>query len=1107
MKASGPLAPDAALATVHVPAGFRVELVASEPLVMDPVAFDWDAEGRLWVAEMRDYPNGMTWNQIDDPLNEPGGSIKVLTDTDGDGRYDKADLFLDGLPYPTGVKVWDKGVLITAAPEIFYAEDTDGDGRADRRETWYSGFAKSNQQHRVNGLAWGLDNWLHVANGDGGGVILSRTTRDEVDIRGLDLRIDPFTRKHEPLSGRTQCGRYRDDWGNWFGCNNSNPVWHYPMRWNLLQRNPDLSPPAPTVHVPEIPGAAPVYPVSRTETRFNQPDRANRFTSVCGPNVYRDSVLGEELRGNIFICEPVHNLVSRQVPEVKGATFTSARHPSESESEFFASTDSWSRPVAVRTGPDGAIWIADMYRAVIEHPEWIPIDRQKEIDIRAGHDLGRIYRIVPEEKADLKVPVLSFADDKKLAAALNTENGTVRDLVHQMLIWRGAKEAGGTLEELAKNAGSPEVRLQSLCVLDGLGVLNGETIHHSLTDPHPGVVRHAVRLSPGRIDEATLIRKTRSNIGDPFVAIELAAALHDAKSAEAREQIALLLMRYQSDPHVTAVALSSVNRENLAQIAETVTSGYRHPALENPSDQLARTIAGWASKWNLADAISPFVEVVISGKGLPNERPRRWQLAVLRGLLEPADDLKSIAPEESQQKAIVETIGKARDLAAAGDAPLSGRLEATRLLACKAAFEGSTDIPLLVSLLETRNDPTLRETALEALAGTRGKATATALIQQWKSLPPTDRSKVQNLLLGRSEWAAELVAAVESGTIPRMEIDAAGRSRLMKSANGDIRQRAKTLFAGASNPNRGKVLADWKAAAESTGDAEEGKQVFAAACIACHEAEGQGNSIGPDLAAITDRSREALLVAILDPNRAVEDKFLTWNVKRKNGSFLLGLVTEESANDFTLRGPDGSEAKVLRTEIESMESVGVSLMPEGLEATMTKQQMSDLISYVASLGQADKSGTTLSARVRPGAKGVVELRASKCRIDGDRIEYMPDFDALGWWTSQDDRAEWTVVLDRPGRYRVEWEYSVSPKSAGNNWQIVLNGEKALGGTVKSTGSWEAFRQQRLGEIDFPAADNSFVIRSEGPVENALLDLRWVKLVPVGERVKPATERK
>ena len=476
------LSPEAALASMRVPSGYRAELVAAEPLVMDPVAFDWGPDGRLWVVEMGDYPNGATWDKPGDPLDTPGGRIKVLTDTDGDGDYDEATTFLDGLSYPTGVKVWDKGILVTAAPEIFYAEDGDGDGKADKREVWYEGFAKSNQQHRVNGLAWGLDNWLHVANGDGGGVILSEETREEVDIRGFDLRINPFTKEHQPLNGRTQCGRFRDDWDNWFGCDNSNPLWHVPYPWHLLRRNPDVALPRAYVDVPKEPGAAPVYPVSPTMERFNDFDRANRFTSACGPTIYRDVLLGDGVYGNAFICEPVHNLVCRQVLEPKGATFVSDRHPDERDSEFFASTDPWSRPVSVRTGPDGGLWIADMYRFVIEHPEWIPLKWQKTLDLRAGAEMGRIYRIVPDTTESPRIPILEGLGDAALVAQLDSPNGAVRDLAHQMLLWRRPPGAVPVLKAMVGEGVRPTARVHAICVLDGLGELDAETLSLALAD-------------------------------------------------------------------------------------------------------------------------------------------------------------------------------------------------------------------------------------------------------------------------------------------------------------------------------------------------------------------------------------------------------------------------------------------------------------------------------------------------------------------------------------------------------------------------------------------------------------------------------------------------
>ena len=307
-----PLSPAESLAALQVHPAMQVELVAAEPLVVDPVAFDWGPDGRLWVVEMRDYPNGL------DGAGKPGGRVKVLSDDDGDGRYDRAALFLDDLPFPTGVKVWRKGILVTAAPEILYAEDTDGDGRADVRKTLYRGFGEGNQQHRVNGLRWGLDNWLHVGNGDSGGEIRSLATGQVVNVSRRDLRIRPDEGLLEPTSGNTQFGRSRDDWGNWFGGNNSNPMWHYVLADHYLARNRHVAPPDVRHHISVEPGAAPVYPVSRTLARFNDFNKANRFTSACSPIIYRDELLGAAFAGNSFVCEPVHNLVHREVVTASG---------------------------------------------------------------------------------------------------------------------------------------------------------------------------------------------------------------------------------------------------------------------------------------------------------------------------------------------------------------------------------------------------------------------------------------------------------------------------------------------------------------------------------------------------------------------------------------------------------------------------------------------------------------------------------------------------------------------------------------------------------------------------------------------------------------------
>jgi putative membrane-bound dehydrogenase-like protein len=1099
---SAPLPTAEALASMHVKDGFSIELVASEPLVMDPVAFDWGPDGRLWVVEMRDYPNGLTWNGLDDPLHAPGGRVKVLTDLDGDGQYDKAEVFLDNLPYPTGVKVWDKGILITAAPNIIYAEDTDGDDKADHEEIWYEGFAKSNQQHRVNGLAWGLDNTLHVANGDGGGVILSKETRDEVDIRGNDLRIDPFTKAHEPLSGRTQCGRFRDDWGNWFGCNNSNPLWHYPMKYSLLKRNDAVSPPSATVSVPIEPGASPVFPLSETLERFNQPDRANRFTSVCGPTIFRDSSFGASFEGNVFICEPVHNLVSRQVVNPNGATFTSERAFDEKDSEFLASTDNWSRPVAVRTGPDGALWVADMYRLVIEHPEWIPLEFQEKYDLRAGSDLGRIYRIFPQGRNPGGIPKLDDLSNLELVGELENPNGTTRDLVHQMLLWRGAGDVVPALTKMVKEGEAPTARLHALSVLEGLGKIDPAHCRIALRDAHPGVVKNGIRIAASHLTADEIVAATKGWMTDPPVAQELAGVLGELAGDISHRTLAAILLLHRDEPYVSATAFSSVNPENLAPIVELLSLAYADgaafaeafvgfPTVKAPLNTQIETFASMASRWDVKAA----TDTLVSTLAAAGETTQLWQFSILIGLLENGADFEDLSPDPGVQQTLKNLVAAARAVAGNATLPEWQQLVAIRLLKCPAVFDVNIDLDLFADRISPQYPERIRTAAFEVLGNSTDPLVAEQLIERWASLSPLDRTRTLKLLLSRSEWTNLFVSSLEDQSIPVAQIDAATRQRLLDSSDESLQGRSEALFQTASNPSRAQVLEDHAEVLEIEGDPVLGKSVFAAACIACHALDGIGNAIGPDLAAVTNRAPESMLVAILDPNRAVEDKYMNYSISTKDGSQLFGLISEESAGSITLRTADGSERNLLRADIEAMQSAGISMMPDGLEATLTKPQMGDLLAYLSNLGSPTRE-PVLSARAGPNEDGVVELAASISRISGDRLEFMPDYNALGWWTSENDRAEWTVVLDRPGEYTVEWEYSVAPDAAGNQWQILVNGEPSLTGEVESTGSWETFKTAQLGELDLSGGDTNFVVRSVGKVEKALLDLRSIRLVPV-----------
>ncbi len=542
-----PQSPEEALASFRVRPGFRVELVAAEPAVIDPVAFDWDAAGRLWVVEMRDYPLGL------DGQGQPGGVVKVLEDADGDGHYERATPFLEGLAFPTGVLPWKRGALISAAPDLLYAEDTDGDGRADVRKVLFTGFHPGNQQHLFNGFEWGLDGWVYAANGDSGGRVKSLATGKEISISGRDLRFRPDTGEIETVSAQSQFGLRRDDWGHWFGNYNSTWLWHITLPEHYLRRNPQLAVKSVRRVLANYEEATRVFPASAPMTRPNEPWSLNHVTSACGPSPYRDDLFGPDFATSVFISEPVHNLIHREVLEPAGASFTSRRAAGEERGEFLASTDPWFRPTTLKTGPDGALYVADMYRFVLEHPEWISPEMQARLDLRAGEDKGRLYRIVPEGQPRRPIPSLAKLTTRELAAALDSPNGWQRDLAMRLLGEHADPATGDALRSLLALTHAPKVRLQALATLGLLQTLTREDLIAALADPHPAVRCEALRQSEAFADRGDAV----------WTAV---ASLARDSDAEVREQAAFSLGAWppaSSEPVLRELALRDDTDEPL----------------------------------------------------------------------------------------------------------------------------------------------------------------------------------------------------------------------------------------------------------------------------------------------------------------------------------------------------------------------------------------------------------------------------------------------------------------------------------------------------------------------------------------------------------------
>lgn len=936
------------LAAIAVPPGLEVELVAAEPLVMDPVDVAWGADGRMWVVEMADYPNGI------DGRGRPGGRIRVLESTRGDGRYDRMTLFADGLSFPNSVLPWRNGVLVTSIPHLLFLEDTDGDGRADRRTVLYSGLGEGNQQHLVNGFQWSLDGSLHMANGDSGGKVTSPQSPALLELGRRDFRIWPDTGRVELLAGHSQVGRSRDDWGNWFGCNNSNPIWHYALEERYLRRNPHLAPPNATVAVAAVPGAARVFPRSETLARFNDPHGFNHITSACGVTIYRDDWLGAEYAGNVFVCEPVHNLVHREVVRPVGTTFRSERAPGEQTAEFLASKDLWSRFVAVRAGPDGALYVVDMYRLVIEHPQWIPEAWQKQLgDLRAGENAGRIYRVRPKGAALRPAPRLDRADAAGLVAALDHPSGLVRDLVQQQLTWRGERSAAPALERAVSDAARPQTRAQALWSLHTLDALAPATVARALEDPHPGVRRQAVRLSEefaGAGDAGLLARVTALvDDADPFVRQQVGYTLGEWKTPAAGAALARLL-RNGDDRFLRAAAMSSALAHADTLLAELGAGGRSEDplfieiaAVTENARALTQLLNAIAAPGDPAAGRAPFATLGLLLDWLQrnNQSLARLQTAAAGG----AEMTAALA-------AVDRIFGAARRVALDAAAPAADRLAAVRVLGRGRTQQGE-DVDALARLLVPTTAVELQLAAVAALGRINRPTVPDALLAGWSGYGGAARAAVLDALTSRPAWAHVLLDWLERDRSLLAQIDAGRRAVLTRGSNAKLAERAVAILQAGVDADRQKVIDRYQAAvARMPGDPQRGAAVFAQACSACH-AFGQvsGRPVGPDLAVVKDRSVPYLLAHILDPNRAVEDRYVFYTVSTVDGRAVAGMVAGEAGNSLTLVGLDGTEQTILRSEIRSLISSGRSLMPDGLESAIDEAAMADLLAFLAAGGR------------------------------------------------------------------------------------------------------------------------------------------------------------
>ncbi len=951
----------------------RIELVAAEPDVVDPVAIAFDEDGRLWVAEMRDYPNGPAEGE------SPKSRIRLLEDRDHDGRFEVSHVFADNLLFANSVMPWRGGVIVTMAGQIAFFRDTDGDGKADHRETWFTGFAQENPQLRANHPTFALDNHIYVANGLRGGTVIAKKTEwskdaKPVSISSRDFCFDPLGGTYEAVSGFGQFGLTFDDFGNRFVCSNRNPCKHTVLEDRYIKRNPLLAVRSVAHDVSPVGAQSRVFAISRAWTTSTL--HAGQFTAACGVTIYRGDALPAEFRGNSFTCEPTGNLVHRDVLQPSGATFSS--RPGRQGIAFLASPDEWFRAVNLAHGPDGALYVVDMYRAVIEHPQFMPAELKQRPDLNLGNDRGRIYRILPasqqrSRKARL-APQLSKASSAELVKLLEHRNSWHRETAARLLYERQDRTVRKQLEQLAVSGPAPYSRVQALWVLKGLGQLSQETVFAALGDPHPRVREQAVRLSEEWLNENAEIHKRLLDLAkDADARLRFQVVLSLGEDEAARMPFEAPFQQTQSD------RLFSF-RQALSNVAiHSADDPWTRKAIASSAGQSAARLfpmilksAGASDRQTpgLTDLLGEFAEIVGSGQQPSqvkmvlealNAFPRsdvpalRMQFRCLEGL---ASGLRrrgktlgrlltgtSSATDTSAifEKAVAVAGSKLKLAGLGPDNSVDLRLQAIAVLRYAGPEIAVEPLKELVA-----NEPSqpVKLAAIGTLSAFHDPAIGATLLANFASETPAVRRALLDGMLADTVRTQLLLGELEAGRIKAAELDPTRVTRLTRHRNQKIRDKAKKLLAAAVPADRQKVIAQYQSALSLKADPNRGRQVFSKNCTACHRIAGLGVDVAPDIADSRTKTPEFLLTSILDPNRAVDSNYFSYTVVTTQGKVLTGLVSAETASSVTLRQQDDKTVVVLRDEIDEMRSNGISLMPVGVEENVSVQQMADLISFI-----------------------------------------------------------------------------------------------------------------------------------------------------------------
>lgn len=856
----------------------------------------------------------------------------------------------------------EKGVIVTDPPKVYYMEDSDGDGKADIKNIMLAGFDTSNLEGNVNNPIYGLDNWIYLASLPGikGGNIHYAADSNGKRLEEGSIRFRPSRHELETLSGKSQFGHSFDAWGNHLMLNNHDHMYQEIIAARYLNRNPDLVVPRATQLLADH---SEVFSITKNP-EYQMLTEIGVFTSACGLTAYLGGAFPNEYNSNVtFVGEPASNLIHVDRLKDTGVTFK-ARRIFERK-EFLASTDPYSRMVNMYVGPDGALYVIDFYRQVIEGPEFMSEEVKKKINLYNGNEKGRIYRVTaagagPAEWTDRLR--LGEATEKQLVQNLDHTNSWWRLNSQRLLLDRNADNTAPLLTRMAENPAASMGRLHALWTLEGMNKLTTGLILKALKDPLPGIRVNAIKLAELHMTTdqglvAALLDMQADK--DAKVRFQLVCTLGSVNTIEADKVRLDLLFRDINDKWVQVAALSAGSSQSLALLNGVLAKFDRSVEAYASLVQLLGGIIGKSQN-------AAVVKQLLQRSTLNStEQTSAWQAPLLAGLAEGFGSRKLLpAGLEAERNLLIriclkDSSGAMRKNALqllkvmglpGGNTTRSAMLKAkevagnTNLKQDERA--GAIDFIALVNpgshtgflkeLIGPRTPALVQLAAIRALGLIPGEEISKYLLQRWTALTPVIRSEAINSFLSSDQRIKLLLDKVEAGEINKGAIS--WDQSVGLRSEGIYMNRARVLLTE-TDVKRKDVIGKYQDALKLKANSEKGKTVYQANCALCHQVRGKsGRALGPDLGTLHAWPTEDIITNILDPNKSIALGYDMWMVKLNNGKSMQGIISSETPNAITLTSTAGQAADIARNDISSLATLAMSAMPVDFEKKLTNNK-------------------------------------------------------------------------------------------------------------------------------------------------------------------------